>query len=661
MYVSDIIDELVEQSGLCATGPTSVILYKRLTRAVEWLASQGLWDAMQFYLDINVQTLTNADQPATVIILPREVLTPIKINQNRNPSFSRNRLYEFSLSGPGNRGGTIKWEWMEKNTYPLLAFMPTVGSKLVVQGDPADDNKTISFFGLDVDNREISETVTLNHTLQTTENSYAVMRRIRKDVTNKLLPVTLPDTTPIANYYPDETNPRYRVIQLSKKATAVHMLFKCVTLEVKTTSDYIPLDSALAVLHSFRAINLALNSQAGPSDEVDKFQKLALAALQDEQKSRNAAAELAAANEVQPAFNLNINNRDSLIAADVIDDVFAIFGPIGLDKAFDRITDAIELANNKSLSWEGSEGYADIHVGHGGLITLPRSIYRPITINSPSGRPMQMRNRWFEFHLNGPGQQHSHHGRWTPHNWEDVGKAVTVNDPPREFRVVAINDLDIDDGAKIRVYGYDEKGKWIRTPNPDLTDSDDDTKTEEKYIDGYQFEATFGATLPDPLSPEFRRITRITRDETNGYQQLLAYSPDDDNSPILIGYYYPDETEPNYSRIRLPNWHHRQFIPAGPPPDGSTPTHHHHNWVRMRYRKRGLKISHLTDNLHLNSRLAVVDFLYAVKEGADPTKSDGYAEAGKKKMQEAESAQNPSQQFDIQIEENFQSPLAGQY
>jgi hypothetical protein len=639
MLVADISDELCEQSGLVATGPRATIFFKRLSRAIQFCAKQGLFDAQQFYLELNVQ------DGSQLVILPREVLTPIAVNLNKKPAFSRTRLYEFSLSGPGEQsGGLVGWQWAEMLYYPLLAFLPSVGSQLSVQGDPSDDGKNISFFGLDVNGNEINETITLNHTLQSTNYSYAIMRRVKKDVTLKRLPVYLSGTTDIvANYYADETNPQYRVIKLSKKASAIRMLFKCVTLEVRSLDDYIPLDSHDAVLYAFRAVNLALNSESAQADEIKKFQDMAVAALQDEQKSRNAATELAAANQVQPAFNLNTNNRDSLIAADVIDDVFEIFGPIGLQKAFDRITDAIELGNNKSSSWEASEGYADLDVGKGGKVTLPRTIYRPIKIRAGRG-PLMMRNRYFEFHLNGFNEDCWDVGYWPYQRdhgfWDDRGKTVTVNEPETPFRLVAINDLDDDDGASITVYGYDQDGKWIRTPNNDLDD-------ENQYIDGYKFEANYSNTLPDQLSPVFSRITRITRKQTNGYQQLLAYTIDGDQEPILIGYYYPDETEPNYSRIILPRGHGGD----------------HPHWIRMRYRKRSLKVSCLTDNLHLSSRLAVVEFLRAIKARADnPQDAEMHEQAGLRMLQEAESAGNPSEQtISIEIASNFQDCRAGQF
>jgi hypothetical protein len=434
------------------------------------------------------------------------------------------------------------------------------------------------------------------------------------------------------------------------------MLFKCVTLEVVGPDSFIPMDSQRAVVLATKFVNLEQKSQGTPADEIAKVRADALAALQDEQNSRQAAAALAAANEVQPAFHLNINNRDSLIAADVIDDLFDIFGPVGLDKAFDLITDAITLGNFKSESWEASEGYADINVGKGGVITFPRDIYRAIAIRAGRGNALLPRNRWFEFHLNRNwgGCYDDFWLGWGGDNWqfwEDRSKTVTVNEPSVPYRLVAINDLDDDDGAWVTVYGFDDQNKWIRTPNPDINDDND-----PPYIDGYKFQALYSSTLPDPLSPVFSRITRITRGHTNGYQQLLAYTVDGAQEPILIGYYFPDETEPNYSRITLP------CLRQSNNPNACV------SWIRTRYKKRGLKVSCLTDNLNLSSRLAVVNLLRSLKaqkgtggQPGDPTAAANFEKLAVQYLTESESSGNPNNQMVIEVEESWAHPWQGQF
>src|SRR5258708_1299613 len=106
MYVADIISEAMEITGLCS-GP---MLYRWISRCIEVLSKKANWDSMQLYMDIGVQD-------GQIVILPREVDSPIKININRNPAFSRSRLYEFALNGPGT-GPLTDWQWMDQNTVP---------------------------------------------------------------------------------------------------------------------------------------------------------------------------------------------------------------------------------------------------------------------------------------------------------------------------------------------------------------------------------------------------------------------------------------------------------------------------------------------------------------------------------------------------------------
>ncbi len=616
MLVSDILLECGEIIGYLNAGPKGPLFFKKLTRAIQCLANKGNWDALQLYMDINVQ------KGQHIVILPREVFSPISFTINKNPSFSRDRLYEFSLSGPGQQKALYDWQWMEMNSVPLLADLPSVGNIITINSAVGDTGKTIQFFGLDNQQNEISETITLNGGTQLTINSYAVMRRIQKALTTQRVQLFDASGNALSNFYPDELNPRYRKIKLPKRATQIHLLFKRTTLEVFTTADYIPLDSEDAVLNMLRANEMANNNQGATADEIKKFEDRALKLLQEEQTARNAYAPIAQANQIQPGFNLNINNRDSLIAADVIDDVFDVLGPIGKQKAFDRITDVLEMLQNKFPNYRPLEGSVDLAVGHGGEVTFPRYVYRALMI-SQGCSPLQIRNRWFEFHLNGPGSQCR-----TPHGFcDDLPDTVTAFDPRKPFRLVAINDSGDDEGATIHVYGYDDTGKRVISPNPDL---DDDNLT----IDGYIYTASYANTLPDPQTPVWSKIDRITREQTEFFQQLQAYEIDGDSEPILVGYYYPDETEPKYARMRVP-WR----CP----------------WIRMLYRKREIKITSLTDPLNLRSRWAIREMLESMKAAtdpkmADPNKAKALEASALQHMTEQYYADNPSERFEIEVD-----------
>jgi hypothetical protein len=351
--------------------------------------------------------------------------------------------------------------------------------------------------------------------------------------------------------------------------------------------------------------------------------------LKEEQDIRNSAIAVAQSDELAPAFNLNINQRDAIIVADIYDDAASILGPIGREAILDRLTEAKEILQRKYPMWKGTEGYVDLCTGCSPIVTLPRYVEEPIAINM-GGYPLEMRNRWFEFHLNGPGSN------CPPcHHWDRLGMTVTVNDPPAAQRLVAINQLSEDDGSAVHIFGYDENDQWIRSPNPDVDNE------EEQWIDGFILIGRKNNTLPDPCDHKIKRITRILRDETQGYQSLLSY--DDNNAAsTLIGYFYPDELEPSYERIRLP-----QVCP----------------WIRMRYRTRWLKFRLLTDPLNLRSRSAILDALRSIAvRDKDPQTAGAFEAMAAEAMRETEESANPSETFSFQFERNSMADqMQGQY
>ena len=91
------------------------------------------------------------------------------------------------------------------------------------------------------------------------------------------------------------------------------------------------------------------------------------------------------------------------------------------------------------------------------------------------------------------------------------------------------------------------------------------------------------------------RCTRIFRVPTAGFIDLWSC----DGSGNLVQFlstYWPDETEPKYRRMRLSQRPFSTFATSTP----------FYPVLRMRYRKRWLKITSLTDPIHLRSRKALL-------------------------------------------------------
>jgi hypothetical protein len=421
----------------------------------------------------------------------------------------------------------------------------------------------------------------------------------------------------LTSYYADETEPAYRQILLNAVVPGtniaprgIRMLYRRRTYAITSDDDWIPLNSHMAILTALRALESLRNGTTEELQKVDPLLKQAVDFLQKDQKVLDMF-DLAAQSEIPPTLDLNYVTADSLVVADIFDDACQIFGPIGRNQIYDKITAAAEILNNQG-QWDGLIGYVDLLTDSHHYITLPRYVEAPIAINI-NGTPRMMRNKWFEFHLNGPGS----HNMGALRYWDDMADVVTIRPIPWPSKLVARCDLASDNGKIIKVFGYDAYDTELRTQAGDV--APEDGLTIPMSTDGVLIDA----------QPLVARIERITKQQTNGYCQLMAWEPQT-KTAVPIGFYHPDELEPNYHRVRLP---------------------HKCAWVRMKYRKRQIKVSGLTDPLHLRSKMAIVTAMKSIKAlDTDP----GLAETLEKKaidyLDKEQSSRNPSETFNIQFE-----------
>lgn len=609
MFVRDIIEQASEVSGLCADGGVNG-LYDLMTDAIEILANKANWDPMQGYMDIVVQS-------GNTVILPAQVEYPIKININENPSFSRDKLYEFVMNGPGNDMAEVaNYNWMDKGTVPITRDLSSPDTVGVVASDEADLGGRVTILGQNEVGIEITETLVLSNELQFTTTVFASITRVSKTATvGEVKLIRSLEGEILATYSPKETLPDYRKIVLSVNAPALRILYRRRTSKITSDDDFIPLHSKLAVLLMMKAI---WGYKHNDFDNATKLEETAIKFIKEEQESlRNFS--LTDATEKQPILDLNINNADSIIVADIYDDTAELVGNIGRQGIFDAITEGVEILNNKSI-WDGLEGYVDLCVEGDGIITLPRYVETPVALNV-GGRPRQFRNKWFEFHLNGTGS-----GCSGSCGYVDLpGDVVTLRDVGYKQQLTANADFTSDIGEEIRVYGYNDN-RWIMTPDG----PNGALKDGFPVVMGTAAAPTIPAPPPDPIVQSVDMITRITKPVTNGFVRLTGHDIDR-TAEVALGYYYPDETEPNYSRIKI----------------GSGCS-----WVRMRYRKRMMKVTSLTDPLHLRSKLAImmaIRSMVLLKSG----KFDESEKAEQKAFQllvEETNSRHPSETFFFQFD-----------
>lgn len=617
MQVSDIYEEVKEVTGTCDEG----VNFRAITRAVELLANSGLFDPLIGTIDFSVNG-------AYYVALPRDVKSVLRININNNPSVARNRIFEFTPNTPGtNEGEEVGWQWHERG-YACIQDERKLPSKLRYVVTTANDiGKTLTVRGIDPTGFE-REDVLIGSAANSVASkyTYSEVRQVLRDATEAEASL-FSETGSIARYYADETVPEYRVIKLSATGVAVRMIYRRNVFKITAQTDIIPLHSPMAVIQAVVGVRLM---QERKYDESASAMTIATSLIGQEQKSRDEGEQISSQIEIGSAINTNINTNDVLIVADVYDMASEILGGIGREKVFDRITDAINILANKS-QWDSLLGSVDVFRAanfndpdaptererRSSYFVLPRYVEAVLAVNT-SDTPNIPRNRWFEFHLNGPG---SH--EWASCGaWDDRGDVCIINQIPRlpkkrdfiPVRLLAIPANQLDENKLVTVYGIerDAEGREVevwRNNKPGWT-------CPCRILTNYN---------PPTGDPAFVRIDRIEREGTTGFVQLVGYTETYTANPareeFLFGYWYPDELKPRYRMIKVGGCRCR---------------------VRVRYRKRTSRISSLFDVINLRSRLALENMLRALAaQGKDAQSAVVYEELAVRYLEEEQMASNP--------------------
>jgi hypothetical protein len=657
MRVADIYAEASDYLG--TNDETHV--FRVLTRAVEYLAAKGDWDVMKGYVDLPIQ-MTN------LCVLPWQVEVPLKFTINNVPAFSKDRLYEFTLNGFGSAPGSngtdpygdrVDYSWEDRGFVPY-SILPTGSFQVQVSPNALNAGKRVIIagqiapIGIDaVNNAAVSEVLTIDPVnVVTSAFTYTSLLEVNKEVTTE--PVSFWSLTGgtgaspaarnvIAIYFQNETSPKYRLVRLSQIGYTARFLFRRKVWQIVSMDDFIPVQSQLGLLTMVQSI------QALRRKDLETAKAMADAAVEittDAQRATTGFIELANNTEEQAARNYQIYNRDSVIVLDVYDEVAKILGNVGQFKIFDAITNALEILCAKG-HWDGFTGYVDIQTDGWRNVTLPRFVDQPISI-AINGRPAYMRNKWSEFHLNGPGSDEyggqwqggmqmgswygfSGSGRWGQISaWDSVGEVCTIKPIGMVSQLVAIPDDPNDDGKIITVYGYDQNGKWIRSgPSaPALAGY----PTGQASQDGFEVVVNHTKLVPViGTDQQVARIVRITRQPTRGFVRLWAFDNTTQTTSVLLGYWYPDETEPKYFRIKVP-------LDA--------------TWIRLRYRKRTLKVTSVWQPLHMHSRMAVVTMVRALKTlETDAAQAQVFEDKAVRFLDEDQKARNPGETFQLQFDE----------
>jgi hypothetical protein len=275
--------------------------------------------------------------------------------------------------------------------------------------------------------------------------------------------------------------------------------------------------------------------------------------------------------------------------------------------------DVVTMVANKA-DFEGFKSWIDICTGSScqRCITLPREVETVLAVNI-GGRPTIGFDQLFNFHLNGPGD--SQPCEWS---WQDQGGwHCTYRDLVTPAKLVVYTQLEADNGKEFIVYGYDDQGQVLRR------------QVNGVYLNGYQVPTIHGYAIPDSQAPTVARITGIFKASSAGSMRLST-TDNGGNAGTLLGVYEPDETTPQYRRIKV-----------------SRPN----TWVRVAYMKSNPVFSSRYDHIPLRSRVGFLLGMEARKFYKDRNIADahGYEADAARLELEAQAKIEPPTQAPIQV------------
>jgi len=287
-----------------------------------------------------------------------------------------------------------------------------------------------------------------------------------------------------------------------------------------------------------------------------------------------------------------------LTVADIYEDAQSVVGSCDDPTLFRRLTEAVRILAGKG-DFDPLLGDVEL-CSYGGCVALPNEV-EVVTAVSIDGQPITGRNRWFNYHINGPGERH----RWQQCSgwqyWRDGAQSPVIQDITVPAKIVAFLSQPEDNGKKIRVFGTDLAGNTIRSKENDV------------WVDGYLIPTVFGSPVQAEDAPVFARVTRVLKDQFVGWVRLSTIDGSDDTG-ALIGLYQWWETDPQYKRIHLP----RLCKTACNSSEVLTP-----HLVRISFRRRIFKIRSKEDIIPFDNSIVLMEALRAVKYYGDNDLASG--------------------------------------
>ena len=264
-----------------------------------------------------------------------------------------------------------------------------------------------------------------------------------------------------------------------------------------------------------------------------------------------------------------------MVVQDILPNAKKVFGKCESPILFDGMTRAVELLANQSVAWDAMIRNITITTEEDGTFALPPDIETPLGVQL-DGFPAFNRDKWFIFHINGPGKFSSIDG-WRS-MWDDIGDSPIIRAFPTPSKLKVGNVDPLDEALAITVFGEDDSGNPLKTG------------------DDHGLTINAGTTS----SVTIARITYVTKPISSDVMTLSQ----EDNT--LLGSYQANDTSPKFRIVRFP----RKTV------------------VTIQYRVRTLKLTSVTDYIPLDDRNSFIASMRAIKYLDDdkPTEFATYRE-----------------------------------
>jgi hypothetical protein len=290
----------------------------------------------------------------------------------------------------------------------------------------------------------------------------------------------------------------------------------------------------------------------------------------------------------------------------------------------DYLKRAIELAAFKA-NYDVFTDTLDICSDDCGIVTLPSFVGTVLQVNE-GGHPTIFRDRWFQFHVNGPGSQKC--GPMIGFS-DDMGWSPVYQDIKEWCVVTAMCEDPIDGNGSLSMIVEGETMDANGNPKDAIT-----IPATGPSSRGVQIPLLYGVANTDPAMTYFRNFRQITKPVTRGYVKLIAFPIRQMATATNIGYYAPYETNPRYRRIRVS---------------------HPCKWVRVHYRRATIAMVNDSDIVPIGSYQATLELLKSIRlaDSNNIDASEAYLARAVRLLSEIQSVESGNNYSPIQVEPGF--------